>query len=189
MCVSVRQHSGTWCSVLYVSAFGRWASLHSYLSCRVFVRSWSALARSAGRFARSCGFRSLGSRVSLWSCWQVLYLVLRVRARGPNSVHSSIRCTTHSQSDVPGVLVLERLRVVAGGKKRGGQRSRRHRHQRKDRIHEGLGQDDQVATGSSQVTDIAKVGKIKAVPYGNDSSTSKGEEQCLTWNQQSKVWR
>ena len=38
------------------------ASFMFFLS-RVFVRSWSASARSAGRFARSCGFRSLGSRV------------------------------------------------------------------------------------------------------------------------------
>jgi hypothetical protein len=51
---------------------------------------------------------------SLWSCCQVLYLVLRVRAR---ALICLIRCTTHSQSDVPGVLVLERLRVVAGKKK------------------------------------------------------------------------
>jgi hypothetical protein len=50
---------------------------------------------------------------SLWSCCQVLYLVLRVRAR---ALICLIRCTTHSQSDVPGVLVLERLRVVAGKK-------------------------------------------------------------------------
>ena len=36
-------------------------------------------------------------------------------------------------------------------------------------------------------TDIAKVGKLKAVPCSNGSTASKGGEGCLTWNQQAKV--
>ena len=70
------------------------------------VGSRHAIMSSCFGLGRLCPFgpfglpvlwvRSLGSRVSSWSCWQVLYLVLRVRARGPNSVHFLIRCTTHS---------------------------------------------------------------------------------------------
>ena len=103
---------GNLCSVACICS---WAS--GFASCChfAFVRFGSAFW-SSGRSARSRGFRSLGSRVFRSVVLSGAVLVLRVRARGPNSVHSSIWCTTHSQSDVPGVLVLERLRVVAGKK-------------------------------------------------------------------------
>ena len=103
---------GNLCSVACICS---WAS--GFASCMsLCVRSVRSAFWSSGRSARSRGFRSLGSRVFRSVVLSGAVPVLRVRARGPNSVHSSIRCTTHSQSDVPGVLVLEQLRGVAGKK-------------------------------------------------------------------------
>ena len=75
------------------------------------------LVRPAG-LPGPVGFVLWAPGSSVWSCLQVLYLVLRVLVRGPNSVHSSIRCTSTPQGCDPVALVLERMRVVAGEKKR-----------------------------------------------------------------------
>ena len=102
---------GNLCSVACIYC---WASgFASFCVCHFAFARFGSAFWSSGRSARSRGFRSLGSRVFRSVVLSGAVPVLRVRARGPNSVHSSIRCTTHSQSDVPGVLVLERLRVVA----------------------------------------------------------------------------
>ena len=100
----------------YLYLHGRWASLFIVVFC---VRGLGrlVLVRPAG-LPGPVGFVLWAPGSSVWSCLQVLFLVLRVLARGPNSVHSSIRCTSTPQGCDPVALVLERMRVVAGGKKR-----------------------------------------------------------------------
>ena len=84
----------------------RHASFHSFGLVGPWVRP--PVSRSCGFVLWAPGFFVvvLSGAVSCTSCSRA----------GLNL--SLIRCTTHSQSDVPGVLVLERLRVVEGAKKK-----------------------------------------------------------------------